>query len=608
MTGLPPRLRKGSILRQLLLVAAAILCLTLPARAFDPGFRLPLSQHLSGLADDLRRNLDLNSPRQVALRSYSNAALFAAAIQNNPEKAARLLAVVFSAQDPDTGNLPWLQPGRVMVRDSNGIEFATQAWGPLLLGFADRLPAPTRDALAQHARAALPALAQHNPPVGYTNIYLMNAVNTLLIGQALGDEGAIRRGRARLESWRETVRRDGIREFNSPTYYAVDLNALVSGYLYTPDPEDRRRFKDFLDYFWSDIAAHTLEGKLVGPRSRDYDIPFGEGQLNVYLAAEGWKSLKDLRDVSPELIYALLNMGPDGYRVGPEIAALAERQTRTVLGRWGSAPGQTRTLHVDGRAAIGSVGGGTLSSSDKLFTIDLRRGPERSVTIGFVPATADNPFSERLLVAEGRNIFRHPPVNAGMAQWGGWVLGSYDINPSRERAATNFTTSLLLPLDAEELLLDGRPFRGEVLQAHEGSTVALRVGESCAAIRLVRTSSSSPPELTTRGNERVPEVVRLVIPQAPESQRAQVAFLARAGRCGPDGAAGWARPVTEAPVRDTQDERSWSLSATISGHTIGLRRDLRSRRVLELTGEDSAATGPSLSIDGTDLTRSLAGQ
>jgi hypothetical protein len=602
-TGFPTRRRRP--IRLWLALLAIALPAAFPAHAFDGSLREPLARSLVSQSADVHRRRD--SGRQLPLRSYSNAALAALAIDQNAGKAAQLLEVAFLAQDQASGDFPWLQPGERQIQDRNAVEFVTQAWGPLLLGFADRLPAETRDTLARHARNALPALARHNPPVSYTNIYLMNALNTLLIGQAVGDAGAAQNGRRKLEAWRDEVRRNGLREFSSPTYYATNLNSLVAGYLYAKDAADRRLIKGLLDFLWSDIAAHTVDGKLTGPHSRDYDAVFGEGNLNVYLAAEGLRPMENPRQVSIEMIYAILNMGDGGYRPAPDILALAKLPQRTVLARWGNAPAQTRTLHVDGRAAIGSVAGGAFGNTDKLFTIDLRRGPARSLTIGFIPSTSDNPFSERRQNEEGRNIFRHPPGNVGMVQHGGWVLGSYDINPSRERGAMRFTTSLLLPRDADELLLDGKPFRGQPIEARNGSTVTLRVGESCTAIRIVRADSSAPPTLTTTGSEQIPEVVRLVIPQASDSLRSQIVFLARAGRCD-GGAERWARPVIDAPVQDVREGTTWTLGATVEGHQIGLRRDLNNRRVLSMVGGDQVAQGSVLSINGTSLLQGLAPQ
>jgi hypothetical protein len=601
MSGMTSRASRAFILVAL---SSALACPSLTAAAFEPSARDSLARQLSDAGVQLQRATS-RPGAQISLRTFSNAALVAMSIENNPAKAARLLETVLGAQEPGTGQFPWLQPGARRVDDSNAIEFVTQSWGPLLLGFAEKLPSELRERLSRQAKAALPALGGHNPPVSYTNIYLMNAVNMFLIGQAVGDDAAIRQGRAKLEAWRDTARSTGVREFGSPVYYATDLNSLVAGYLYTKEQRDKDLFRGMLDFLWSDIAAHTLQGKLVGPHSRDEDFAFGEGPLNTYLAAEGWRPVDPQARVNPELVYAFLNMSAQGYRVSPDIAALAQRQTRNVLARWGSDPGQTRNLFIEGGAAIGSVGGGNLSSTDKVFTIDLRRDMRRSITMSFLPTASENPFGERMRVGQGHNKVWHPPLNGGMVQRNGWVLGSFDLNPyrERERGGAAFSTSLLLPRDAESISLDGQRFTAQDLRGSAHSIIAVRDGDRCAAIRLIRADAQGPIVLTSEGN--LPEALRLVIPQDPQSQRAQIAFLARAGRCSASTQAEWVRQVATAPVQDSTDQENWSLSATVEGSALSLRRNLRSRRVTNLQGGDSAAGGPTLSINGVDLTTSL---
>jgi len=595
------RARRALILAAL---AGAFAAPALTAVAFEPSARDALARQLSTAGAQTQRSAE-RPGAQLSLRTFSNAALIALAVEKDPAKAARLLEPVLAAQDPATGQFPWLQPGARRMDDRNAIEFATQAWGPLLLGFADQMPADLRERLARQAKAALPALAASNPPVAYTNIYLMNAVATLLIGQAVGDDASIRRGRAKLEAWRETARTIGVREFSSPVYYTTDLNSLVAGYLYATEQRDKDMFRGMLDFFWSDIAAHTLQGKLVGPHSRDEDFVFGEGPLNIYLGAEGWRPVDEQTRLNPEMVFAFLNMGAQGYRVSPDIAALAQRRTRNVLARWGTEAGQTRNLFIEGGVAIGSVGGGNLSSTDKVFTIDLRRDMRRSVTMSFLPTAGENPLGEHVRVGLGHNKLWHPPLNGGMAQRNGWVLGSFDLNPSRERerGGAAFSTTLFVPRDAESISLDGQRFTGQDLQGSGRSVLAVRDGDRCAAIRFIRADARGQIVLTGEGG--LPEALRLVIPQDPQSQRSQIAFLARAGRCDAGTQAEWVRQVATAPVQDSTDRDTWSLSATVEGSALSLRRSLRSRRVTQLQGGDSAANGPSLSINGEDLTGPL---
>ena len=131
----------------------------------------------------------------------------------------------------------------------------------------------------------------------------------------------------------------------------------------------------------------------------------------------------------------------------------------------------------------------------------------------------------------------------------------------------------------------------------------MRDGDRCTAIRFIRADARGQIVLTGEGG--LPEALRLVIPQDPQSQRSQIAFLARAGRCDAGTQAEWVRQVATAPVQDSTDRDTWSLSAAMEGSALSLRRSLRSRRVTQLQGGDSAANGPTLSINGEDLTGPL---
>ena len=81
----------------------------------------------------------------------------------------------------------------------------------------------------------------------------------------------------------------GIYEFQSPTYYDGDIQALALGLRYAADAPTATSFRNALDYFWADIAANTFlpRGSLGGPHSRSYDLFGGQGILGVpmYLAA-----------------------------------------------------------------------------------------------------------------------------------------------------------------------------------------------------------------------------------------------------------------------------------------------------------------------------------
>lgn len=537
--------------------------------------------------------------RRLSVRDASNAALAALVLGRDPAIAERLLQNVLRVQEPASGTLPWMLQGPV-VNDSNAIEFGTQAWGPILLGYADRLSPEMRDSLKSHARVALLALNRRIEP-DYTNIYLMNAVNTLLLGQALDDPQVILRGRGRIQAWLRTVIDHGLREFASPTYYATDLNSLMTGYRYAAARVDREVFRHILNFFWTEIAATTLNGKLVGVHSRDYDVIRGVGALNLYLAAEGCTSCELPRDQVAEMIYGYLSRLPGGYQVDPAILALSHESTRLVQARWAAHLGATRTIYIDGTAAIGTVGFGNLSSTDKLFTIDLTRSSNPQVTASFVSSANDNAYGQRIRNEAGRSRSGQLPLNLATAQNGGWVLGNIDVPRPQRSNATDFTTSLLFPANADETRINGNPLTVTIRANSAPETLFLRIGDGCAGLRIL---SADPAAVVHDAPGDNVDAMRIVWRHSGE--RARLAFLAHVGPCNNILTAAWMDSIKSVAMIDRTEGDQWSLSATLpDGTVLQVVRDLRTRRALALKGAARLPEGAVFVVNGTDYTSLL---
>ena len=129
-----------------------------------------------------------------------------------------------------------------------------------------------------------------NGDLSYTNIYLMTSVDLVLLGEASGNATIANRGYAQLESWYKYTKSGGIAEFISPTYTAVDLQALNMGYIFAQSAANRVKMKAALDFIWADVKANffVAQGSLAGAHSRDYDwlqgIDFVD--MNLYILTE----------------------------------------------------------------------------------------------------------------------------------------------------------------------------------------------------------------------------------------------------------------------------------------------------------------------------------
>lgn len=564
--------------------------------------RARMEKEISASLDRLRADY-ADSDQRVDVRDFSNAALASLVVGNDPARAVDFLTPVLAAQNAQTGEIPWVLKGGKQVADANSIEFGTQSWGILLIAYSNRLPASLVATLKRQAAAALPALERHDPPVDYTNIYLLNAVNRLLIAQAVGDGAALDRARARLAAWKNRVSYAGIREFDSPTYYATNLNALAAGYLYAADPSDRALMKDLLDYVWTDIAANTMEGRFVGPRSRDYDFTRGDGSINLYLEAECLQD--ETRPYRPDIekIYALIALDPRGYRLPPEIRALAALPKREVLSRWGDRPGQTRTLHIADGVAIGSVAAGDFGTIDKLFTIDFAAGEKEVATVSFITAANDNAYGQPIPDANGRIRRQHLSKGQVAAQRDGWVLGTFDMTSARWVSRDGVTTSLMVPNNADEVRVDGVEVPVDEAAAAvptplaEGGIVSLRVGTNCAAVRIIGEHGDAGTDLVADQTGAEQGVMRMRIRHNAADPDLRLAFLAAAAPCG-GHLESFEQRVRAVSIDQHFGDQVWVLSAQIDGIPLMLRRDTRSRRFIGLAGAQAPTLDAPLVVNG----------
>jgi len=588
------RNRRFLVLRR---AAALVLFLALaqaPAWAHDLQAELPplFRQRIADIENRLAAPDGILSARDA-----SNAALAQLALGGDPGVAEALLRQVFAAQDPETGALPWLLRGGE-VKDDNANEFGVQSWGPILIGYRDRLSPAAQRELEAHARLALRALAR-SVDVNYTNIYLMNAVDTLLIGQALGDAQALARGRALLDAWRSAVHDHGVAEFASPTYYSTDLNSLTVAYRYARDERDRTTIRNILDFFWVDLSLSLVNGKLVGAHSRDYDPIHGAGYISLFLGNLGCGKCALPVDQIIEKIYPYLNALPGGYRAPPGIEALNRVNPRWILARWGADPAAVRSLYVDGGAAMGATAQGNLSSTSKVFAIDLLRDDGPQVTISFIASERDLGYGQTVPMGRGRRHSGAIGLNPVIAQSKDWALGSFSVSKSGDPDAQPISLSLILPRYANEIRVNGAPLAADRRLNDDVRTIFVRVGRSCAAIRILAADASQPAEVRDDAPQQAQEAMRVL--WRTDRDHMQLSFLAHAASCGGLGAAEWIAQLETAPLANRSDGAQMSLAAQAPGNApMRIVRNAAPRGRAMLIDAPGRGAGGVLSANGVD--------
>jgi len=204
----------------------------------------------------------------------------------HPERLEKLFEIAAHFQDrdpqsPTYGSFRWNWADKA-VRDANAIEFCMQPAAVVWLKHRDTLPAAAREKLREILDPAVKASLRHRVSDGYTNIALMSAGNLILLGEGLGREDVADEGYQRLQAVFASIANTGIREYVSPSYCGVDLDALQLIDAFCQRPAGQRQARALVELFWTDIAANFwwANRRLCGAHSRDYDYLHSQGGLD----------------------------------------------------------------------------------------------------------------------------------------------------------------------------------------------------------------------------------------------------------------------------------------------------------------------------------------
>ena len=160
--------------------------------------------------------------------------------------------------------------------DPNWRQFIGTTFALILLEFESRLPVDLRTQLEMAiVRAVEGELHQARLHENYTNIALMHGFLWSFAGERFHRPEWVSQG----EAWTESVYKlykehDAFEEYNSPTYYGVDLYALALCRAHGVTPRIRALGAEMEAGLWRDIAAfyHADLKNLSGPFDRAYGM------------------------------------------------------------------------------------------------------------------------------------------------------------------------------------------------------------------------------------------------------------------------------------------------------------------------------------------------
>lgn len=205
------------------------------------------------------------------------ATLIANGTAQDLELAERILLAVLKCQEMDTcdphfGNFYWMAEDD-HVEDLNAVEFVLEEFIPMMLRHGERLSAEMRSRVLESTRLGLNEIERLDVLVAYTNITVLDILNTCLGGELLGDDRIAQRGYGKLAAWIDYTNQSGHpMEYNSPTYGAVTLRALKLLADLVQDDATRQRAQAVTARLALSVALHihTGVGRWVGPHGRAY--------------------------------------------------------------------------------------------------------------------------------------------------------------------------------------------------------------------------------------------------------------------------------------------------------------------------------------------------
>jgi len=192
------------------------------------------------------------------------------------DRADAVVSAVLDHQDVDEksatfGNFRWWHD-ETRVRDRNAVAFMSPWLSYITVEHADKLTETNRRRLPEALRRCVRAVRAHTSGPDYTNIWLLKAASLVMIARALGDRRLEEDGGSRLDRWIAYTANNGVSEYNSPCYSAVDIYALEWIHHYTTDGALRSKAARCLNYLYADVFQnwHWKAAIGAGTHSRAY--------------------------------------------------------------------------------------------------------------------------------------------------------------------------------------------------------------------------------------------------------------------------------------------------------------------------------------------------
>jgi len=422
---------------------------------------------------------------------------YAAALFDSGRRIARANAVVAAVLDHqwtkpgrpwETGNFIWWHDQN-RVEDRNAVAFLAPWLCYVATACRDHLTEANRTRLTEALTRCVGAIKGHGGRVNYDNIWLLRTASLAALAHVLDRPALLKESERWLDRWIAQTSRDGISEFNSPCYAAVNIYALEWLLRYAPAEAKalRRKTGQVLDFLYADVFQnwHWHGGIGAGTHSRAYprDADTGRSLVSALVFKQcGGERRTHVR--SFEYVFAV-----NDYRVPDFIRAYAEKKGALPLWLRASHPVHDtkarveRSLYVAREVTLGTQTG---------------RRPCREQDIGFKITYAGSKVDRR------SSYIRAVPSHIGGAFRGPIRCAAHQEGPLAvvlyEADMKGLKQSAYLRLNIEprdggmidEFLINGEPYTRTRRRLKAGTVLGWRVGKALVAIRLLEGRAVDP--------------------------------------------------------------------------------------------------------------------
>jgi hypothetical protein len=421
--------------------------------------------------------------------------------------AEKVLEAVLRCQetdpnDPHFGNFYWMAEDR-HVEDLNAVEFVLEALIPLLRRHGDRLPADLRRRLLDAVRLGLDEIRRLDVHIAYTNITLLDILNSCLGGELLEDREIAQRGYRKLEAWMHFTNASGHPfEFNSPTYMSVNLRALKRLADHVDDAATRQRARAMSARLGLSVALH------IHPRTGRWAAPHGRA-YHPSVICETPPEINLLRDwIADGTIPAWIADLLDATALPYQLVETVNRERGIVL-----------TSFLTAAYALGSTSGVQNPQADVCMVHYNRPGADKPGVL-YTRYVLDDKWFGDSYHATDRTKTRNLPDEGSFlgAQVRNRVLGIYSplSFQSGKSAKANFIWTQSAHVD--EIWIDDRRIESLPADVPPGATIVVASGDALMAVRpltVTKLSRQTPMRLLEKEGDLVFEIYNY---QGPEKR------------------------------------------------------------------------------------------